>query len=50
MPAVKKQQVVPRTKTGKQLRELAARMVATTDPKEVKRLKTEIARLFYANA
>ena len=49
MPTTKKQHVA-RTKTGKQLRELAARMVASTDPKEVKRLKAEITRLFYANA
>jgi len=50
VPTVKKQQVVPRTKTGKQLRELAVRMVTTTNPKEVNRLKTEITRLFYAHA
>ena len=49
MPVAKKHPV-PRTKTGKQLRELAARMVASTNPKEVKRLKAEISRLFYANA
>jgi ribosomal protein L35 len=49
MPTAKKRHV-PRTKTGKQLRGLAARMVASTDPKEVKRLKAKISRLFYANA
>jgi ribosomal protein L35 len=49
MPTAKKHHVA-RTKTGKKLRELAERMVASTDPKEVKRLKTEITRLFYANA
>lgn len=49
MPTAKKHHA-PRTKTGKKLRELADRMVASTDPKEVKRLKAEITRLFYANA
>ena len=49
MPTAKKHPV-PRTKTGKKLRQLAARMVASTDPKKVKRLKAEITRLFYANA
>ena len=49
MPTVSKRRVV-RTKTGKKLRELAERMVRTTDPKEVKRLKAQIMRLFYADA
>jgi hypothetical protein len=37
------------TRTGKKLRDLAQRLVSSTDPKEVKRLKAEITRLFYTN-
>jgi hypothetical protein len=49
MPTLKKRRV-PRTKAGKKLRELAEIMTNSTDPKEIKRLKAEITRLFYADA